>query len=122
MSFLEIVGPNFARWYLCGDGQDWSKRFVRIKETVDKVEIPRAAAACAYGEIAGQLGFGAGREGSHFLVAHVHPLHLLVVMNGIHDAIQGVANDPINSADARIYQRLYQMFSYGCHGFARLFL
>jgi hypothetical protein len=81
-----------------------------------------SSAPCAYGEIAGQLGFGAGREGSCFFMADVHPLHLLVVMNGIHDAIQGIAYDAINPADARIYQCLYQMFSDGCYGFARLFL
>jgi hypothetical protein len=107
---------------LRGDGQNRCKRFVRVIEAVDKVEISGAAAPCAYGEIAGQLGFGAGREGSCFFMADVHPLHLLVVMNGIHDAIQGIAYDAINPADARVYQCLYQMFSDGCHGFARLFL
>jgi hypothetical protein len=52
----------------------------------------------------------------------MHPLDVLVVMNCIHDAVQGIAHDAVNPAHSRVHQSFYQMRGYRFHGFARFLL
>src|SRR5580704_13695018 len=120
MSLLKIIGSNFAGRNLRGYRQHRRESFVRIKETVDEMKISGSAAAGADSEIACQLCLGTRRKGTGFLVPNVHPLNPFVVVNRIYNAVQGIADHSVNSADARGYQSFDQMFSNGFH--ARFFL
>jgi hypothetical protein len=101
MRFLKKVGANFARWYLRGNCQDGSERFVGVVKAVDEVKVSGATAPGTDSEIACQLRFGASRKGACFLVADVDPFDLFIAMNGVDDAVQGIAYDTVNPANAR---------------------
>jgi hypothetical protein len=45
----------------------------------------------------------------------MNPFDLLVVVNGIHNAVQRIADYAINSAHSRVHQRIHEERSYVCH-------
>ena len=71
------------------------------------MEAAGTAAACAGREIAGELRFGARREGAGLLMPHMDPLDL-AVMDGVGDPVQRVADDPV----APLYAGCLQRFDY----------
>src|SRR5260370_633109 len=62
--------------------------------------VAGSAAAGTDRELAGQMCFGAGREGGHLLVADMHPLNLGLTANSVSQAIEAVANDAVDPLDA----------------------
>src|SRR5436305_1582537 len=58
----------------------------------------------------------AGGERSDFLVADVHPADLILTANGVGEGIQAIADDAVNSLDARCRQSLCELICNGCHG------
>ena len=80
-------------------------------EPVDEVETAGAARACAGGEAAGELSFGARRERSGLLVPHMDPLDCAAV-DGVSDLVQRVAHDPVAPLHTGSLQRFDQYVGY----------
>src|SRR5258707_8973029 len=80
MRFLKKVRADLARWNLRGNREDWRERLVRIEQTVDEMKVPRSAASRAYRQVFGQLGFRARGERARFLMTHMNPFDIPVVM------------------------------------------
>ena len=73
MRLLEIVRTDFGRGDLRRDGHHRHARAMAVEETVDEMQVARAAAAGADGEAARDMGVGAGGESGDLLVAQVQP-------------------------------------------------
>jgi hypothetical protein len=76
-------------------------------EAVDEVEAAGAATARTGGEFAGELSFRARCEGAGLLMAHMDPLDLALT-DGVGDAVERVADDPVAPLYAGRLQRLDQ--------------
>ena len=87
MGGLEIVDADFAARDMGGDRQHRRMRALRVKQTVDKVQVAWAAAAGADREFARQLRLGGGGEGGAFLMAHVNPVDALEASQRIGKAV-----------------------------------
>ena len=92
---------------LACDQDDRGTVAIGFVEAVDEVKTAGPTRACAGGEAAGELSFGARREGSCLLVPHVDPLDPAAV-DGMSDLVQGVADDPVAPFYASSSQRFYQ--------------
>ena len=64
------------------------------------MEVARAATAGADGEVAGQVRFRPGRERRHLLVPHMQPGNLSVAAQRVREAVQAVADEPVDPGDA----------------------
>ncbi|MNR16118.1 hypothetical protein D3C85_1326910 [compost metagenome] len=62
-----------------GDGQHRHARPVAIEQTVDQMQVAGPAAPGADGQLAGQVRFGARREGGGLLVAGVDPVDVVAL-------------------------------------------
>src|ERR1700733_7981577 len=78
-----------------------------VEQAVDEVQIARAATAGAHRERPGQVGLGAGGEGTDFLVPDMDPFDLALPAQRVRQSVQAVANDAIDALDARRGQNLY---------------
>jgi hypothetical protein len=65
------------------------------------VEIARSAAPRAYCDFSRQLCLGTGCERGNFLVSDMKPLDIAAPAHGIRQAVQAVANDPVDAFYAR---------------------
>src|SRR5580658_5473385 len=97
IGFLEVAAAYLLAWNLGGDGQHRHAAAVAIVKAVDQVQVARATASRAYGNLAGKLALGTGGKGGGLLMAHMHPFNLLVSANGVGDPIERVAGDAINT-------------------------
>ena len=100
VGLLEIAAADFVAGDLRGDGQNGDAAAVAVIESVDEVEIAGAAAAGAYGEVAGEMGFSTGGEGGDFFVAEMDPVEFAGGTDGFGDAVEGVAGDAVDAAHA----------------------
>ena len=100
VGFLKVAGADLGRGNLRGNRQHRDTRAMAIEKAVYEVKIAWSAAAGADRELAGQVRFGARREGSHLLVAHVNPLDFRLPANGVREAVEAVANDSVYSLNA----------------------
>ena len=100
MRLLEEVRADFHRGNLRGDRHHRHAGALAIEEAVDEVQIARAAAAGADGEVAGDMRVGAGGEGGDFFVAHVQPLHAPAAAHRVGEAIETVADDAVDALHA----------------------
>jgi hypothetical protein len=92
-----------------------------VEQSVDEVQIAGPAAAGTNGELAGQVRFGAGREGRDLFVPDVDPLDLTLSSQSVGQAIEAVADDAIDSFDAGSGQCFYELVGYCfCHFFSLL--
>jgi hypothetical protein len=73
---------------------------VAVEKSVDQMQIARPAASGAYGQCAGQMRFGAGRECSNLFMPHMKPRDLGLAAQRIGQPIQAVADDAIDPLDA----------------------
>ena len=79
---------------LACDQDDRGMVAIGFVEAVDEVETAGAARACAGGEAAGELSFGARRERSGLFVPHMDPLDRAAI-DDMRDLVQRVAHDPV---------------------------
>jgi hypothetical protein len=79
---------------LACDQNDRGTVAIGFVEPVDEVETAGAARACAGGEAAGELSFGARRERSGLFVPHMDPLDRAAI-DDMRDLVQRVAHDPV---------------------------
>jgi hypothetical protein len=84
-----------------------------IEQTIDEVQIARAATPRTNGQLAGELRFGSGRESGRFFVANMNPLDPGVAMKSVGHRVEAVTYEPINSLDAGLGKSLDQFFRHG---------
>ena len=90
------------------DQDDGRAVAIGLVEPIDEVETAGAALACAGREAAGELRFGARREGAGLLVPHMDPIDLAAI-DGVGDLVQRVADDPVAPLHAGSLQRFDQI-------------
>jgi len=66
-----------------GNGQHGRHASVGIEESIDEVQIARAATSRANRQLAGELRFSSGRKGRRLFVADVNPLGLAAAMKSV---------------------------------------
>jgi hypothetical protein len=90
---------------------------VAIEQTVDEVQIARSAAACADGQLAGQMRLGTGGECGDLLVPDMEPFDLALTADGIRQPVEAVADDAVDALDAYGGEGFDELVSYSlCHG------
>ena len=85
------------------DQDDGRAVAIGLIKSVDKMETAGTARACAGCEAAGELSFGAGREGPGLLVPHMHPIDLAAI-DCVGDPVQRVTDDAVTRLDAGSFQ------------------
>ena len=99
IGLLEIAGADLRTRDMRGDGKYGRIATMSVIKSVDQMHIPRTAAADAYSQLAGELGFCAGCESCDFLMPIMQPADGLVFPDLVGDGIGGVAYDPMQPAD-----------------------
>jgi hypothetical protein len=101
-----VVGTDLRGRDVRGDGEHRGATAVGVVEPLHEVRVPRAAAAGAHREPAGELRLGGGREGAGLLVVHVHPLDVGVAPDRVGQRVQAVPDQPVHPADAGLHEHL----------------
>lgn len=73
------------------------------------MEVARSATARSNSELTRQMRLGAGRKRRDLLVPHMDPLDLALTPYRIRQAVQAVANNPVDPLDARCGERLRKL-------------
>ena len=107
VGLLEVGLADLDAGDVRSDGQDRSARALGVVQTVDEVEIARAAGARAHRELPGQLGLGRRGEGGSLLVAHVDPVDPALggtagLAHGVDDRVERVPDDAVDAVDTGI--------------------
>src|SRR5229473_5335023 len=74
-------------------------RAVAVEQTIDEVQVARAATSGADRETARDMRVRAGGERGDFLVPDMQPLHAAMAAQCIGEAIEAVAYDSIDALD-----------------------
>ena len=110
VGLLEVSAADLIGGDLRGNGENGYAAPVAIVEPVDQVEVARAAAAGADGELAGEVRLGARGEGRRLFVPHVDPSKLVLPADGVGDPVERVSRDPIDprdpSADEGVHEQV----------------
>ena len=101
VGLLKIGRAQLRGGNLRGDGQNGHATAMAVIKPINEVEIARAAAACTNRQAIGQVRVGASGESSRFLMPNMDPRDLLVLSNGVRDAVQGVARKAVHAGHAR---------------------
>src|SRR5262249_1872504 len=64
--------------------------------------------------------FGAGGERGHLLVAHMYPLDLALAPDGVHQAVEAVPHNSVNSLNADCSQHICKLIGNGVGHGARI--
>ncbi len=116
MRLLKVVAANFRAGNVCRDRQDRCAVPVAIKKSVDQVKIARPAAACAYGQLAGQMSLSSGSKRRRLFIAHVYPVNRLGFTQRIGKTIQRIANNAVNPLHVGRKQRFnHYLGDFLCH-------
>src|ERR1700722_16282576 len=99
ISLLKISAANFPARNLCGNSEDWNAAALAVVEAINQMHIPGATTSGTYCQLASEVGLGAGRERSSFLVSYTNPANVLSNANRICNAVERVAGDSIHSLD-----------------------
>mgnify|MGYP003694065471 CR=1 FL=1 len=94
VGLLEVSAADLVGGDLRGNGENGHTAAVAIVQPVDQVQVARAAAAGADGELAGEVRLGARGEGRRLLVPHVDPSELVLSPDGVGDPVERVSRDP----------------------------
>jgi hypothetical protein len=105
IDLLREVDAEFEAVDLARDQHHRRAVAMAFVEAVDEVQAAWAAAAGAGGEGAGHVGLGPGGQRAGLLVAHVHPFDV-AAPDRIGDVVEGVADHPVASLDARRLQHV----------------
>jgi tetrahydromethanopterin S-methyltransferase subunit G len=90
---------------------------VAIEQPVDEMKVAGSAASGTDGELARQVGLGAGSERRGLLIAHVDPADLAEAAKRVAEAIEAVANHAVNAFYADLSQRRGDKIGgSSCHG------
>jgi len=109
VGLLEVSAADLMGGDLRGNGEHGHTAPVAIVQPVDQVQVARAAAAGADGELAGEVRFCSRGEGCRLLVPHGDPSKPVLSPDGIGDSVERVSRDPIDprhfSADEGVHQQ-----------------
>jgi hypothetical protein len=97
---LEVPAADLRARDLGGDHQDGDAAPAGVEQPVDQVGVAGPAAGGAHGELPGQGRLGRRREGGGLLVPYVQPLDAAVAAQRVGKAVQRVARQPVDAADA----------------------
>ena len=81
------------------------------------MQISGAAAACAHGELVGQVRLGARCESGDLLVPYMQPLHATVPPHRVGNAVQAVADNAVDPPDAGSAQHFNKLIRNGLSHF-----
>jgi hypothetical protein len=95
---LDVVASNFAARDLCRNRENRDAAAMAIVKAVDEVKISWTTAACAHGQLAGQMGFRTGGEGGSFFVSDMNPAEIVANSNGFGYAVERVAGNAIHAS------------------------
>ena len=101
-----------------GNPEHGHARAMTVEQAVDEVQIARPATSRADRESSGQMRLRPGGEGGDFLMAHMDPFDVAAAAEGIRDAVEAVADDPIDALDAGGRQGCGKLIGNSCHDFA----
>jgi hypothetical protein len=119
MGFLEVSAAELARRNMCGERQHRNATSMTVIQTVDQVQMARSRTAGADAQLAREVRLGAGGKGTHLLVAHLYPCHVVVAENCICEAVQGVAGYAVDPSHAHAREHVYDHLRdilLSCHG------
>ena len=107
MRLLEVFGADLRARDVACDREHRRAGAVGVVQPVDQVQVTRAAAAGADGQLAGELRLGSGRECRGLLVPDVDPVDAAVLgaagaPNGVDDRVEAVTDDPVDAVDPRV--------------------
>ena len=113
--FLEVGGADLDARDVRGNGQDRRARAVRVVQTVDEVQIARAARTRAHGELAGQLSLGRSCERRRLLVADMNPVDAALrraacLAHGVDDGVERIADNAVDPMDSRVDELGHDLF------------
>ena len=105
VGLLEVRPADLLSWDVRGDREHGHPAAVRVEEPVDEMEVARAAACGADGQLAGHAGVAGSGEGGGLLVPDVHPIDASVAAQRVGQTVEGVAGQPVDAPDAAGLQR-----------------
>jgi hypothetical protein len=87
-----------------------------VEQPVDQVQIPRPTTPGADRKLARQVGLGARRKRSGFLMPDVYPLQLTALANSVRQSVERIAHDTVNALHAGSRKCSDENFCQGlCH-------
>jgi hypothetical protein len=86
-----------------------------IEQTIDQMEIAGSAASRSYRKFTGEMRVRSSGKGRHFLVTNVKPFDFAVAADGIGYSIQAVADNAIDTLDARGREGFDELICNGLH-------
>ena len=113
MRLLKVAATDFTRRNMRRNGEDGHVITVTIKKTVDEVQISRPTRPGADREFAGQLCFGACREGGNLFVSRRHPRNGAHAVKAVAQAVERIARDAPDSLHASLFERFGNVVGYG---------
>jgi hypothetical protein len=99
MRLLEIAAADLVTWDVGGDREHRHPATVRVKQTVDQMEVPRATAGGADREFPGHRRLTRRGERRRLFVTNVLPDDIAVAAQCIGEAIDRISRQPIDPAD-----------------------
>jgi len=96
VGFLKVSAADFVTRNLSCNGKDGNTAAMTVIESVDQMKVSRTAAPRADGQLARQVGLGAGRECSRLFVAQMNPFELPSSANRIRDSVQRITTDTVH--------------------------
>src|SRR5258707_10625076 len=112
MRLLEIVGTDLGAWYMRRNRKNRHRASLAVVESVDEMKIAGTAAPGEDCKLAGDVRVRARGKGRHFLVADVDPFNGFLSAHRVGDFIERITDDPIDSLDPGLDERLNQAFCY----------
>ena len=88
---------------------------VGVKQAIDQMEVPGAAAAAAYSQIPAQLGFRARGKSRHFLMPHMNPFNGLPPPQSVRNGVQAIPHNAVNPLNSRLLQNFNNLIGYPVH-------
>ena len=127
VGLLEKAGSNLFARDMRGNRENRDGVAVGVVKALNEVRVAGAARAGAHAELARDAGLGACRESRGLLVAHVDPFDALGRAHGIHDGVEGVANNAVNALDAHSNELIDGvlgecLFRHGVSSLSRMFV
>ena len=103
MRLLEVLRADLGARDVRGDRQHRHPAALRVEETVDQMQVARAAAACADRQLSGQRGIGGRRERGRLLVTDVLPSDFTGAPDRVGEAVEAVAGQAVDTAHTAEY-------------------
>ena len=112
--FLEVAPTDLRARDVRRDREHRHPAAVRVEQSVDQMQVPRAATRGAHREPAGHRRLAGGSERRPFLVTNVLPGHRAVTAKGVGEPVDRISRQPVHPAYAgRLEGRHYEICDCG---------